>query len=155
MDKSIIVTFSPCEDKVTIINKFASDIDDANNVNLDSILKSPNNNVFIKIDVEGAERKVLAGATELFDNNKIKLTLCTYHKAEDHGFFKNMFEQKGYKTETTDGYMLFPMSTWLAEAQCGKPTFRKGILRCWLEEYYPRIQLEKSSLYEKSHSLKR
>ncbi|MGZ3863606.1 MAG: FkbM family methyltransferase [Bacteroidia bacterium] len=38
---------------------------------------------FIKADIEGAERKMLAGATEVLKNFAPKLAICTYHYPED------------------------------------------------------------------------
>ena len=38
---------------------------------------------FIKADIEGAERKMLAGATEVLKKFAPKLAICTYHYADD------------------------------------------------------------------------
>ncbi|MGZ3902829.1 MAG: FkbM family methyltransferase [Bacteroidia bacterium] len=38
---------------------------------------------FIKADIEGAERKLLSGATEVLKNFAPKLSICTYHYPED------------------------------------------------------------------------
>lgn len=60
-------TFAPWKEKVTIVRKYVSDIDDDNNVRLDSFFnKSILKPTFIKIDVEGAEMNVLNGCASLF-----------------------------------------------------------------------------------------
>ncbi|MBP3458852.1 MAG: FkbM family methyltransferase [Lachnospiraceae bacterium] len=38
---------------------------------------------FIKMDIEGAEKKALSGAKELIRKNRPILTICIYHKQED------------------------------------------------------------------------
>jgi len=110
-------TFKAFKDKVTIVNKMVSDYDSECTVTLDTFFKDKPVH-FIKADIEGAEGKMLAGARGLFSNHKnIKAAVCTYHKKEDADDFKNYFNELGYKTSFTDGYMAVDAS------------LRKGVIR--------------------------
>ena len=51
---------------------------------LDNILLEKNELIdFIKMDIEGAERKALEGSKEIIKKNKPILAICIYHKKED------------------------------------------------------------------------
>lgn len=139
-------TFEPYKHKVTIINKFAADRDGDNFVRLDSVFKESGCSVFIKLDVEGAESDVIKGIGYLTENNNVKLAICTYHKEHDSERFKQYFEEKDYKTQLSNGYMLFPMPNWSNEQSFGKPSFRKGILRVWKRAQFPSVEAEKNFL---------
>lgn len=78
-------TFEPWKDKVTIIKKFVSDKDDENNVSLDTFFKDkPQNNLFLKMDIEGMERKALSGCRQMFANaGNVSFAICTYHRKDD------------------------------------------------------------------------
>ena len=77
-------TFEPYKDKVEIINKKVSSINDESSVALDSFQYLKDEKLFIKIDVEGAEAKVLNGMKKLLtDCRSIKVVVCTYHKNKD------------------------------------------------------------------------
>ena len=44
----------------------------------------PDEHLFIKMDIEGAERRALAGCEQLFrDCKKIDFAICTYHLHDD------------------------------------------------------------------------
>lgn len=117
-------TFEPWKDKVQIINKRVSDIDDSDNVCLDSAL-SGNKLDFIKIDVDGGERKLLLGAKKILTSSQpIRVAICTYHNAQDADEFKIHFTDKGFKCEFSDKYMVFYYDRSLKA-----PFFRKGLLR--------------------------
>lgn len=45
---------------------------------------------FIKADIEGAERDMLRGATEILRRFKPKLSICTYHLPDDPKVLKNI-----------------------------------------------------------------
>lgn len=147
--KPLQATFAPYKNKITMINKFASNFDGEDNVKIDSIgADIVNQNIVIKIDVEGAEYLVVEGMQKLLRNNKVKMVLCTYHKAEDFKFFQRYFIDRGYETQTTDGYMFYPIPVWNMEEQYGVPSMRKGLLRLWRKSEYPHIEkVNNSTLY--------
>lgn len=120
-------TFSPYRDKTNIIYKFASDKNDSKNVTLDELLKDDMNakGIMVKMDVEGSEMDVLRGAETLLQRDNVRFAVCTYHREGDEENFKRFFEERGYQTEFSDGYMWMPL---LAEKA---PYFRRGVLRAW------------------------
>jgi len=120
-------TFEPWKDKVKVINKYVSDTDSDNTIKLDTFLaeeKIGDENIFIKLDVDGAEAQVLEGAKNTFAKKNIKIVICTYHKQNDHEEFSAIMRDKGYTVETSQGYMLFHYDGLDA------PYFRRGIIRC-------------------------
>ena len=112
-------TFSPWENKVEVIEKFVSDIDDENNITLDSFFRDKNiDNIFIKMDIEGAEYKALQGASFVLSNAKnLDFSICLYHHEDDYIVIPEYLEKYGYKCVTTKGYLL--IDWWL----------RKGVIR--------------------------
>jgi hypothetical protein len=119
-------TFEPWKDKVEIVNKFVSDVTDSSNTKLDDFLyKKQNENTFLKIDVEGAESRLLKGGQETLSKLKpLKVAICTYHKQNDEKEFSELLNQFGFKTTNSDGYMLF-----YYDKQMTAPYFRRGLIR--------------------------
>ena len=125
--KPLEKTFEPWKDKVKVINKYVSDTDGDNTIKLDTFLEQENlkdENLFIKLDVEGAESQVLEGAKHTLERNNIKIAICTYHKQSDHQELSAIMKEKAYKIETSNGYMLFHYNGLDA------PYFRRGLIRC-------------------------
>lgn len=126
-DMPLSLTFSPYIDKVTIINKKVGSKLNETEVSLDDLDYLKNSPLFIKIDVDGHELAVLDGMKQLLStNSKIKLVICTYHKHNDANDFNSFFQDLGYKSEFSNGYMLFYYDKNLAP-----PYLRKGVLRNW------------------------
>jgi hypothetical protein len=118
-------TFAPYKDKVTIIKKFAADKDLADEITIDTFLKNEDGNIFIKIDVEGNEKKVLDGAQSVLKRkNDIRVACCTYHQHDDASLFEKFFNDLNYHLEFSDGFMLFYFYGNLKP-----PYFRKGLIR--------------------------
>ena len=128
--EALSATFAPWKDKVIILNKYASDINDDQNISLDALLQHEEKVNFIKIDVEGAEQKVLAGATAVINKNKdLKVALCTYHKQDDAETFAKLLTGKGFKIEFSNGYMIFLNAD---KSEFKPPYLRKGLIRAVL-----------------------
>lgn len=99
-------TFEPWADKVTIINKFIGNKDEGQIITLNKFFEDkPINNLFLKMDIEGAERYALAGSTEIFQNAvALRFAICTYHLDDDEEVIGNFLKkydcmfvnQKGY-----------------------------------------------------------
>lgn len=115
-------TFEPYQDKVQIVPKFASDKNDEKNITLDELLKDIKNPVVLKIDVEGMEDQVLAGAQEVLRREDTKVAICTYHKPGDDVRFREYFESLGYEIEMSSGYKV------MLDGE-EPPYFRKVMLR--------------------------
>ena len=119
-------TFEKWKDKVEIVNKFVSNFSDSLNTKLDDYLKIENGKeTFFKIDVEGAESRLLAGCKQILSEQKpLKVAICTYHKQNDEKEFSSLLKQYRFKTSHSDGYMLF-----YYDKQMTQPYFRRGLIR--------------------------
>lgn len=120
-------TFSPYQDKTSFVFKYASDRNDSENISLDELLKNDMDakGIVVKMDVEGNEMDCLRGAETLLERDNVKFVVCTYHREGDEEKFKRFFEEHGYQTEFSDGYMWVPLFSEKA------PYLRKGVLRAW------------------------
>lgn len=78
-------TFAPWKDKCEIIEKRVSSVCNDNSITLDEFLKDrPIDNLFLKMDIEGAECAALCGAKELFSKAmNMDFAICTYHRKND------------------------------------------------------------------------
>jgi hypothetical protein len=118
-------TFEPWKDKVIIVNKFVSDVTNATNTTLDDYFTSGDQVSFLKIDVEGAESRLLKGSKRILSaNNSLKLTVCTYHKQNDEKEFTELLNSYGFQTAHSDGFMLFYF-----DKKMKAPYFRRGLIR--------------------------
>ncbi|MDR3002294.1 MAG: FkbM family methyltransferase [Fibromonadaceae bacterium] len=122
-------TFEKYKDKITIVNKYVSDVDGENSVTLDTFFKDKEVN-FIKIDIEGYEQQLLNGAKNVLQRKNVKCSICTYHKTQDAKDFENFFKELGYETYFTDGYMFLPFECSPNGLQSPNPSYlRKAVLR--------------------------
>ncbi|NBB22942.1 hypothetical protein GVN20_26535 [Runella sp. CRIBMP] len=124
--KALKATFEPYQDKVVIVNKYVSDKDSKNEITLTNSLKNESlEGVFVKMDIEGDEIKVISGNKSIFDKLiDIRIACCTYHKKDDAQNIKSLLDFMGYSTEFSDGYVLF---FWDENIQA--PYFRQGMIR--------------------------
>jgi hypothetical protein len=118
-------TFEPWKDKVVIVNKYVSDITNATNITLDDYFTSEEKVSFLKIDVEGAESRLLKGSHRILSESKsLRLAICTYHKQEDEKEFKEILSKYGYTTSHSNGYMLY-----YYDKKLKAPYLRRGLIR--------------------------
>ena len=118
-------TFRDYRDKVEIIPKFLSDVTDDKNITIDEALPDlRGQNIFLKMDIEGAEPHALRGAKRILTNNRVKASVCAYHNADDCIRIKGIFRKYGYKVSTSDGWMVFTIDPNLLDTL----DFRKGIV---------------------------
>lgn len=78
-------TFMPWGDKVALVGKYVGDICDEKTVTLDRFFEDkPIDRLFLKMDIEGAECRALAGARGLFSRARdMEFAICTYHRKND------------------------------------------------------------------------
>ena len=119
-------TFAQYKDKAVFVQKLVSDKDSRTTVSLPSLLKcEPSSPLFIKMDIEGYEPKVVRTLLPLLrERDGITLSCCTYHNNEDATILEQLFQQVGYRYEFSKGYMLFARYD-----QPVAPYFRHGVIR--------------------------
>ncbi len=112
-------TFYPWAHKVSIIKKFVGDVTSNSQITIDDFLSDKSNNsLFIKMDIEGAERLALSGALKTLKNsNNIQLAVCVYHRRGDSEFMADLMTSCGYQNEFTPGLMYW------------EKKFSKGVIR--------------------------
>ncbi len=121
-------TFKPFWEKVTIITKLVSDLNDDKNISIDQFMKEEGLDCIglVKMDVEGFERKVLLGAREAVDKGRIaKWLVCTYHNYGDEAWVSEFLH--GYELENSQGYML--PAAWKEIWDIQNPYFQRGVIR--------------------------
>ena len=119
--EALQATFAPWKEKVTIVRKYVSDTDDDDSVSLDEFFKDkPSENLFLKMDIEGYERKALKGAERLLKNSKqISGSVCLYHKHDDEAVLMPLLSSYGMQTEVQPGYVFI------------EGELRRAIVRFW------------------------
>ena len=105
--EALTATFSPYQEKCTIIRKYVCDSDTESTITLDTFLSDKeSSNLFIKMDIEGAEISALRGADRTLSNGKnIMLSVCTYHNREDAIRIAAIFDAKKIGYTFSPGYM--------------------------------------------------
>jgi len=123
--KALELTFAPWKDKIEIINKYVSDTDDNKHIKFDTFFKQNSDVSFLKIDVDGFERKVLKGCRQVFcENFPLKVALCTYHKNNDEKEFSALLEEHGFNISYSKGYMIY-----YYDKKIKAPWLRRGLIR--------------------------
>lgn len=113
------VTFAPWKEKITIVTKYVSDVNDEKNITIDHFLEGKSKtNIFLKMDIEGYEQVALTGTEKTIQEAKdIDFSICTYHNEEDAVQIAQFFKKYFIETELTEGLMYF------------EHNFRKAIIR--------------------------
>ncbi|MDD5570107.1 MAG: FkbM family methyltransferase [Bacteroidales bacterium] len=123
-NEALKATFAPWKEKVEIVNKYLSDEVNNNNTTIDSFFQNKKRPDFIKIDVDGAEAKVIKGCNQLLSTqHNLKMAICTYHKQEDELFFSELLKEKGFHISFSKGFFLY------INDELHPPYFRRGVLR--------------------------
>lgn len=105
--KPLRATFDKWADKVTFVKKYVGNRSTGDFITIDEFLSNEEKrDLFIKMDIEGAERMALEGAKETLRTGKnIQLSVCTYHRKGDPEYIDNLMKQAGYSTEFSHGLM--------------------------------------------------
>lgn len=122
-------TFEPYKDKVEIIEAFLGNGE--GEISVDEIIGSGRLD-FIKMDIEGAEVSALCGAKNTLINNYTRMDICSYHNESDEEDIKQILKTYGYKSDVSEGYMVFVTSECLKkEVKC--PKLVRGLVRGYKE----------------------
>lgn len=118
--KPLQATFAKWAHKVTFVKKYVGDRSEGDFVTIDDFLSGEEKqDLFIKMDIEGAERMALEGAKKtLMTGRNIQLAICTYHRKGDPEYMANLMKNFGYSVEFSEGLMYW-----------GKK-LSKGVIRC-------------------------
>lgn len=105
--EALKATFEPWKEKVRIIKKYISNVNDDAQQTLDSFFTDkPANDLFFKMDIEGAECSALAGAKELFSKAiNLDFAICTYHRKNDAKDIAAFLDNYACTYRLRDGYM--------------------------------------------------
>lgn len=119
-------TFLPYSNKVTIVQKYVSDINTFNSITLDQFSIDSNTTPnFIKMDIEGFEEKALVGAEHILNaDNNIICAICTYHTPFAEKNISEIMKKYGYFPEYNKGFMIFHY-----EKEFSAPYLRRGVIR--------------------------
>jgi Methyltransferase FkbM domain len=106
--EALKATFEPWKDKVTLVEKYVGDKTEGIFITIDDFLKDKSkDNLFLKMDIEGAEQSALRGAVQTLKKGKnLQVAVCTYHKPEDPKAISSFLSDLGFSYEFTPG-MLF------------------------------------------------
>lgn len=122
--EALEMTFKPWKEKVEIIPKFVSDKNDEKHCSGDVFFKDKEIG-FLKIDVDGGERNLLAGfETTMQTTSKMKIALCTYHQHNDEIEFTERLKKMNYKVTPSRGYMIFHY-----DKKIKAPFIRRALIR--------------------------
>ncbi len=123
--EALNATFEPWKDKVLIANKFVSDTTDSSSTKLDDFIGRDEKITFLKIDVDGAESRLLNGCKRILAEQKpLKVAICTYHKQQDEEEFNSLLIRNGFETSHSDGFILF-----YYDKKLRAPYLRRGLIR--------------------------
>lgn len=105
--EALTATFLPYQDKCEIVKKYVCDSDTGSTITLDTFLSDKSSsNLFVKMDIEGAEISALRGADRTLSNGKnIMLSVCTYHNKKDATCIAKIFDAKKINYTFSPGYM--------------------------------------------------
>ena len=107
--EALEATFAPWKEKVTIVRKYVSDVDDAENITIDTFIRQQKiapERIFLKMDIEGYERRALDGARWLLKEGKENSgAVCIYHLADDKAVITSKLKALGLRTEVQPGYL--------------------------------------------------
>lgn len=105
--KPLQATFAKWNDKVTFVKKYVGNKSTGDFITIDEFLSHQvKESLFIKMDIEGAERMALEGAENTLKTGKdIQLAICTYHRKGDPEYMVDLLSKFGFSYEFSDGLM--------------------------------------------------
>ncbi len=105
--EALTATFEPWKEKVQIIRKYIGKRTQGDTLTLDDFMKDkPRNDLFLKMDIEGAECDALEGSKELFATaSRMDFAICTYHRKNDVKRISAFLNRFGCAYTPRPGYM--------------------------------------------------
>jgi hypothetical protein len=105
--EALKTTFAPWNHKVTIVRHYVSDKSEGIYTTIDDFLKDKTKNqLFLKMDIEGAEQSALRGAIKTLNEcPDIQLAVCTYHRQDDPKVISELLSSLGFTYEFTEGVL--------------------------------------------------
>ncbi|MGL4292565.1 MAG: FkbM family methyltransferase, partial [Bacteroidales bacterium] len=106
--EALEATFRPWKDKVTIVRKYIGDKNEGDVITLDRFFENhPEGPVFLKMDIEGAEREALAGAEKLLVSGRLSGSVCVYHRKDDPEIITHHFSSRNISNRIRPGYIYY------------------------------------------------
>ena len=105
--KPLQATFEQWREKVTVVEKYVGNKTAGNFVTIDDFLSGKSaDSLFLKMDIEGAERMALEGAMHTLTTSRdVQLAVCTYHRKGDPEYIETLLTGLGYQAEFSEGLM--------------------------------------------------
>ena len=105
--ESLKATFAPWKDKVTIVRKYVSDTDEGDYITLDRYFQetASGKRFFLKMDIEGYERKALKGAQQLLKQADVSGAVCLYHRKDDKEVIQKICAENGFETSIRPNFL--------------------------------------------------
>lgn len=120
-------TFKKWKHKVHVINRFVADYTDDSHISLDDFLRDNNlcnEKLFIKVDAEGNEIRILEGANNMLSGvNDILISICVYHKQNHEDIISKKLSD--WNIQPANNYMLY-----YYDCDFSEPFLRHGVIRC-------------------------
>ena len=104
--QALKMTYQPYKDKVVIIPKMLSNMQNQEMTTLDNVLNGEKVN-FLKMDIEGAEINALNAAKEALKSNDIRCAICSYHNSADEKGIIDILEKNAFRCSVSDGYVVY------------------------------------------------
>lgn len=105
--EALKATFEPWKEKVMIVERYVGKENNDFCLTLDHFFQDkPSDNLFLKMDIEGAECDALSGAQGLFTKAKnLDFAICTYHRRGDRKAIASFLNQYHCDFLSRDGYL--------------------------------------------------
>ena len=105
--EALEATFAPWKEKITIVRKYVSDTDEGDYITLDRYFQetASGKRFFLKMDIEGYERKALKGAQQLLKQADVSGAVCLYHRKDDKEVIQKICAENGFETSIRPNFL--------------------------------------------------
>ena len=105
--EALEATFAPWKEKITIVRKYVSDTDEGDYITLDRYFQETTSGkrFFLKMDIEGYERKALKGAQQLLKQADVSGAVCLYHRKDDKEVIQKICAENGFETSIRPNFL--------------------------------------------------